>query len=97
MYLKIHPTPKGDIVALCDCEHIGTVIFDGKRRLDLAAHAAFYQGKKVARLAAVKALRGAENINIVGKKSLSAAKQAGVEISSAVSIGGVPHLQLYRL
>lgn len=97
MYLKIHASPEGDIVALCDAELIGRVLSRGKMRLDLSAYAPFYLGTKVGEGEAVRALSGAKNANIVGKRSLGAAKKAGLAISGAVMIGGVPHLQLYRI
>lgn len=97
MYLKLHPTPNGQIAALCDSELIGRVLSDGKRHLDLGKHASFYVGEKVSRKQAVEALRSSENANIVGKKSLHAAKEAGLDVSPSVEISGVPHLQAYRL
>lgn len=97
MYLKLHETPDGRIAALCDSELIGRVLSDGKRHLDLEEHSAFYVGEKVSRELAIEALRSSENANIVGKKSLSAAKEAGLDVSASVEISGVPHLQVYRL
>jgi len=97
MYLKMHASPDGEIVALCDIELIGKVLASGKARLDLSAYAPFYLGKKVEEKEAVDALRIAQNANIVGKKALEAAKKAGLSVSHAKTIGGVPHLQVYRL
>jgi hypothetical protein len=97
MYLKIHPTPKGDVIAVCDAALIGQVLADGKRRLDLALHANFYQGKKVTHRVAVAALRNAANANLVGKKAIAAAESAGIDTSCMVEISGVPHLQLYQV
>jgi len=97
MYLKTHPSPDGEIVALCDIELIGKVLESGKARLDLSAYAPFYLGKKVDEKEAVAALSSATNANIVGKRALGAAKKAGLAVSHAKSIGGVPHLQVYRM
>ena len=97
MYLKTHPSPDGEIVALCDVELIGKVLVSGKARLDLSAYAPFYLGKKVGEKEAIAALLTAANANIVGKKALAAAKKAGLSVSRAKNIGGVPHLQVYRL
>jgi hypothetical protein len=95
LFLKVHSTPKGEIVALCDSELVGKVFRSGERTLDLSAHAGFYAGKEVASREAVKALRGAQNANLVGRRALFAAKRAGIATSGAVRIGGVPHLQVY--
>ena len=97
MYLKTHASPDGEIVALCDIELIGKVLISGKARLDLSAYAPFYLGKKVDEKEAVCALAAAQNANIVGKRALAAAKKAGLAVSHAKNIGGVPHLQVYRM
>jgi hypothetical protein len=97
MYLKTHASPDGEIVALCDIELIGKVLVKGKMRLDLSAYAPFYLGKKVDEKEAVEALKLAQNANIVGKKALAAAKKAGLAVSHAKTISGVPHLQVYHL
>ncbi len=97
MYLRVHSTPNGEMVAVCDSELIGRKLTQGKIALDLGKYADFYQGKKVSASEAAGALRGAQNINLVGKKSLAAAKGAGLDVSAAISISGVPHLQVYRI
>jgi len=97
MYLKLHSTPAGEVVAVCDAELLGMVISDGKRHLDLKKHASFYQGEKAAPDDVRKALLCAKNANLVGKKALAAAKKAGIDISGAVLISGVPHLQAYSV
>ncbi len=97
MYLKVHETPEGEVVALCDAELIGRVLADSKRRLDLSMFASFYRGERVGREDAVEALRPARNANLVGRKALAAALEAGIDTSGAVEIAGVPHLQVYRV
>ena len=97
MYLKIHPSPEGEIVALCDEDILGRVLTEGRMRLDLKAHGSFYKGRKVAQAEAVRALTGARNANIVGGQSLDAAKKAGLDISGTVLVSGIPHLQIYRV
>ena len=96
MYLKSHITPEGEIVAICDAELLGMVFSEGKLHLDLKKHANFYMGRKVSESEARKALLKAKNANIVGKKALAAAKKAGIDVSGALLISGVPHLQAYR-
>jgi len=97
MYLKIHSTPNGDVVAICDAVLIGKILSQGKMRIDLEKYSGFYIGEKVEPESAIAALRAAPNANIVGEKSLAAAKTAGLEVSGAIKIGGIPHLQLYRI
>ncbi|VVC01545.1 Uncharacterised protein [uncultured archaeon] len=97
MYLKIHPSPEGDVVAMCDEALLGQVLSGAGMRLDLEAYKAFYEGRKVSEGEAVLALSAARSANLVGKKSLGAAKKAGLDVSGAVLVAGVPHLQLYKV
>jgi len=97
MLLKIHRTPTGEVTAICDSELLGTILSEGAVQLDLQAHSGFYQGKKVDEREAISALRSSENVNLVGKRSLCAAKKAGVSTAGAIMVQGVPHLQIYRL
>ncbi len=96
MYLKLHNTPAGQVVAVCDAAIMGKVLCEGNRRLDLEAHSGFYRGKKVGLPEAAEALSGAQNANLVGEKSIKAASLAGLDVSGAITISGVPHLQVYR-
>lgn len=95
MYLKIHNN--GEVVALCDEDLLGKVFSDGPRKLDLAKYADFYAGQKVSIKQAAEVLKTARNVNLVGREALQAAKEAGLEVSGAIFIGGVPHLQIYRI
>lgn len=97
MYLKVHSTPNGEVVALCDAALLGRVLSEGKIRLDLVKYADFYRGEKVGEQQAVSALSSAANANILGEKSIAAAAQAGLDVSGAIKISGVPHLQLYKV
>jgi hypothetical protein len=97
MYLKIHKTAQGEVTAICDSELLGQVLSEGALKLDLRSHAGFYMGRKVSEQEAVQALSGAQSINLVGSKSLAAARKAGVDTGAAMRISGVPHLQAYRI
>jgi hypothetical protein len=97
MYLKIHSTPFGKIIAICDEELLGRVLSEGKIKLDLEKHSEFYKGKKVSEEELLTILSEVENLNAVGKKSLNALKKAGIDTSSAIFIQGIPHLQVYKI
>lgn len=97
MLLKMHKTPMGEVAALCDSELIGKTLSQGGVTLDLGRHACFYSGKRVKEEEAIAALRRADNVNLVGVRSLLAAKKAGIATSGAIMICDVPHLQIYRL
>jgi len=87
------------VVALCDAELLGKVFEQGDLCLDLSKNRTFYDGEKVSEARALELLKtpGA-SLNIVGEKSLAAAKKAlKISGSSAKKIAGVPVLQVYRL
>lgn len=85
------------VVALCDADLLGKVFEGDGLFLDLKSHRSFYEGEKVSKEQAVDLLRDADSANVVGKKSVDAAKKAFGSDSSVVFIAGVPHLQVYRV
>jgi len=86
------------IVALCDTELLGKTFSEGERVLDLKAYRSFYEGRAISEIEAIELLRNAENVNIVGEKSVGAVQKAfGVKKASVKKIKGVPHLQFYRV
>ena len=85
MYIKIHKSYR-NVVALCDARLIGKKFEEGKRQLDLRE--SFYKDKKVTEKEAVKLLQQQANddatFNIVGKKSVQAAIDAGLITKNSV-------------
>lgn len=87
------------IIAACDAGLLGKV-YPGREgvALDLKKFRHFYEGEKVTAEGLGKLLEGAANVNLVGKNSIDAAsKVLPLSIRNARTIGGVPHLQFYRL
>lgn len=87
------------VVALCDANLLGKVLEEGELCLDLSRNRGFYEGEKVSEEKAIALLRtpGA-NLNLVGEKSLAAARKAfSINEASVRKISGVPMLQVYRL
>ncbi|MFH1056997.1 MAG: DUF424 domain-containing protein [Candidatus Micrarchaeota archaeon] len=86
------------IIALCDSELLGKIFEKGDTALDLKNYRAFYEGSVVSELQAMELLKKADNANIVGKKSVEIARKAlGFPSESVKKIGGVPHLQYYKI
>ncbi|MEM4254920.1 MAG: DUF424 domain-containing protein [Candidatus Norongarragalinales archaeon] len=86
------------ILALCDTELLGKCFTQGEKTLDLKAYRSFYEGYTVTEIQAVELLRNAENVNIVGEKSVAAAQKAlGFNKANVKKIKGIPHLQFYRI
>ncbi len=98
MYLKIHDTRQGKIVAACDKELLGSVLDDGRAYLDLRAYRSFYEGGLVTEKELGQALAAFSSANLVGKKAVAAALATGLARQSDVMyIKKTPHIQLYRL
>jgi len=98
MYLKIHETQKGRIVAACDKGLLGQILDDGKVHLDLKAHRDFYKGKQAKEDDLKQALARFTSANLVGKKAVAVALEMDLaDEESIIYINKVPHIQLYRI
>jgi len=97
-YLKTHVSRFSTIVAVCDKACLGKKFESGGLILDLATHRRFYDGELVDEAAVLAALSGAGNINIVGDNAVELAiKALGASKAGVKRIGGVSHLQVYRV
>jgi|GEM_PF-336366 len=97
-YLKTHVSRFSTIVAVCDKACLGKKFESGGLILDLATHRRFYDGELVGEAEVVAALATASNANIVGDKSVELACAAMNTSKAGVKrIGGVSHLQVYRV
>lgn len=98
MYMKVHERDGSKIVALCDQEHLGRVFREGELVLDLKTYSSFYKGEIVSAENARRELADADSLNLVGRRSVALAKKLGLISSPDVrTIGGVPHVQVYRI
>jgi hypothetical protein len=97
MYLKIHRTPNGDeVVAVCDRELLDTRIREGD--LEIHVSEAFYGGRPATPEEVREAFRCAENINIIGERTVTLALEMGlIGPQGVIRIGSVPHAQIIRL
>lgn len=87
------------VLAACDEELLGKTFTSKNGFLDLKTYAGFYNGAKASGDEAVEIMRSADNLNLVGEKSIALAKKAFAELSekNVRKIKGVPHLQLYKI
>lgn len=79
MYVKIHKSYR-NLVAICDAELIGKIFEEGKLRLEVRE--SFYKDKKVTKEELIKIMykqiKEDSTFNIIGKKSIEAAIEAGI-------------------
>ena len=98
MYVKIHEDKRYDrlVVAICDEDLIGKEFSEGNAKLSITER--FYKGEKKSEEEIIKIMKDADNLNLVGKKTISLAiKQEIVSEKFLIKIKGVPHAQVYAL
>ena len=98
MYMRIHETPQGRIVAACDRELLGSVLDDGRAYLDLKAYREFYVGAPAGKAELEEALRGFTSANLVGRRAVGVA--VGMKLArekDVIYINKTPHIQLYNI
>ncbi|HLC68704.1 MAG TPA: DUF424 family protein [Candidatus Bilamarchaeaceae archaeon] len=98
MYLKVHETRQGRIVAACDKALVGRVLREGKKILDLKTYKNFYVGQSAKEADVQQALKSFSSANLVGKKATQIAIEMGLaEETQVLYIGGIPYLQMYKI
>jgi len=96
--MKKHSAGRQAILAAADISVLGKKYSTGALVLDLAKFRSFYEGETtdVGELAA--AIKSCDSANLVGSLCVESAINAGLAgRESIVVIGGIPHLQLYRI
>lgn len=98
MYLKVHNTPTGKIIAVCDKELIGKVLDDGTIFMDLDKNRSFYVGKIASKDEIKRELESFSSINFVGKNAIDLLLGMNlVEKDSVEKVSNVPFVQVYDL
>ncbi|QSZ66718.1 DUF424 family protein [Methanofollis aquaemaris] len=90
MYLKVHHTREGAVVAVCDEDLLNTTLCHGD--VEVAVTEAFYGSTPATEEEVRAALRGACNANLIGEQAVGVAVAMGlISEECCVKIGGVPH------
>ena len=93
--VKIHRSPSGEVLAVCDEELLGQSFSEGELRLKVGQ--GFYGGDTVTETVLLEYLCRANSINLVGNESVAVAIREGyVDEKCVISIGGVRHAQVLR-
>lgn len=94
MYLKVHQSPNGEVVAVCDEDLIGRTLEDARHSLKISEH--FYKGESEEEKAILEVLRDARNMNFMGEKAVRLGVKAKKIAPEHIKvIAGVPHAQVY--
>ncbi len=100
IYIRIHTTPEGKIVAMCDSELLGKIYREEKRELDLSSYSGFYRGDLIDEKEAEATIPISDfyTANAVGERSVGIFVKKGLaSASEAHKVDGIPYLQLFRV
>jgi len=95
MFLKVHRTPEGDILAVCDRDLLNTTLVH--RDVEVRISETFYGNTPADEERVRAALATATNANLFGRRTIEIAIACGaVDRDCVVLVGGVPHAQVFR-
>ncbi len=98
IYLKIHLSERGKVIAACDSELIGNIYEEGKKILDLKNYAYFYKGNLCSVEELDKELEEFYTVNLIGERSVKRAIDRNLATYKQVmKIANIPHLQIYKI
>ena len=100
IYLKLHDTDKGAIVAMCDEALIDKTLSEGDLFIDIKSYASFYKGELVSKQKAKEAIgtKPVYSANIMGKESVAVGIEMMIISEEAVlSAEGVPYAHAYAV
>ncbi len=106
LYAKVHQRinrktglVEATVIAACDADLLGKIFSSPNGvELNLKIYRRFYEGEKVTPTQLAELLKDAENVNLVGKNAIIAASRVlPLTLSDARTIGGVPHIQFYKV
>lgn len=100
IYIKIHNTENGDMVAMCDSSLIDRVLKDGELEINIKDYSDFYKGELVNREKAVGMLKPKKlySANVVGKESVDAAIQGEIIHKDSIrKLNNVPYANAFKI
>ncbi len=101
IYIKVHSSENGDIVALCDSTLITKVLKEGELEINLKDYSEFYKGELVSNEKAIEILISVRRLlsaNIIGKESVNAAVKAGIIVKDSIKmVDKVPYAYAFRV
>lgn len=99
IYLKIHETQNGKIIAMCDESLINKVLREGELVLDIKGYADFYKGALItAEQFAEVSINRMSSANVVGREAIDAAiKKKMIGQGHVKMIKSVPYAQAFKV
>lgn len=100
IYVKIHNTDKGAVLAMCDAELIDKVLSEGDVEINIRDYADFYKGDLMDEGDARSAISAEEvySANVIGASAIGVAVEKSiVDESNVMRVGGVPYAQAFNV
>lgn len=99
IYAKLHSTPNGNILAMCDEELIGKVLKEGTVVINIRDYSDFYKGALIDENGLDEKYRSEIfSANIVGKRSVDLAiSNRIIKREHVKTAGGIPYAHAYRV
>ncbi len=100
IYIKIHNTENGNIIAMCDSSLIEKVLKKGELEINIRDYSDFYKGELVNTEKAVAMLKPKKlySANIVGKESVDAAMKGEIIHKDSIrKVNSIPYAYAFRI
>ena len=100
IYIKIHDTENGHMIAMCDSSLIDKVLKEGDIEINIKNYSDFYKGELVDTKKAVGMIdpRRLYSANIVGKEAVEAAILGLIIHKDSVkTVGKIPYANAFRI
>lgn len=100
LYIKLHSTDGGTMLAMCDSDMINSIIEDGEVYINVRDYSDFYKGKLVDAKGAKSIISKSEirSASVIGKESVRVAVEKGiVERSNVKTASGIAYANAYRI
>ncbi|MEM0149436.1 MAG: DUF424 family protein [Candidatus Micrarchaeaceae archaeon] len=101
VYIKVHDTENGSIIAMCDEQLIDKVLGEGDIVIDVKSYNSFYKGEKMNKNDAGKLISELDHVysaNIIGSESVDVAISSKlIDKKGVMWIGKVPYAHSYSM
>ncbi len=97
--VKVHETPNGKLIAVCDKELLGRRFEEGNKELDLIRYSDFYQGEMEDEEVFAEGLDPEDfyTVNAIGERATGVFIKKGIVRKSQVdSVQGIPFVYICR-
>jgi hypothetical protein len=100
IYIRLHNTDNGDMLAMCDSGLIDKVVSEGDVEINIRDYSDFYKGQLVSKDGALDIIKRERiySANIIGEEAVKVALEKGIIDKGHVKkIGRIPYANAFRV